>query len=214
MDMTIPKPKARFRKGDAFVEMVSHPILLMEINEVENSTENMDFCIVTWYILDENGLNTQHRFPMIARDGVFSNFEPVSRKFLKEAKSIMRQYDADVKHVENKIEARLLSQKYNRKLIELLPDAEERLSNAQQKERRIETNRWLECTDDNYWVEDKSELNDGYFTLICLTFDTYDDKNDKTITEQSIFLYDNCPYGWSTLVKNGAKYMVIEKPKR
>ena len=37
--------------------------------------------------------------------------------------------------------------------------------------------------------------------------------NDKTISQQSIYLHDNCPYGWGTLVKNGAKCMVIEKPK-
>ena len=39
------------------------------------------------------------------------------------------------------------------------------------------------------------------------------DKNDKTITEQFIYLRDNCPYGWGTPVKSGAKYMVIEKPE-
>ena len=52
-----------------------------------------------------------------------------------------------------------------------------------------------------------------YITLVSVASESYDDKNDKTITEQSIYLQDNCPYGWGTLVKSGAKYMVIEKPK-
>ena len=59
-----------------------------------------------------------------------------------------------------------------------------------------------------------SEQGSKYITLVCVTFDSYDEKNDKTITEQSIFLRDNCPYGWGTLVKTGAKYMIIEKPKK
>jgi hypothetical protein len=97
-------------------------------------------------------------------------------------------------------------------LIELLPDAEERLALAQRIEKEIVTNKWLDCEEDNYWVED-SEQGSKYITLVSVTSESYDDKNDKTITEQSIYLRDNCPYGWGTLVKSGAKYMVIEKPK-
>ena len=78
----------------------------------------------------------------------------------------------------------------------------------------IITNKWLDCEDDNYWVEEDTELSDKYATLVCARIDSYDDENDKTITEQSIYLRDNCPYGWGTLVKRGAKYMVIEKPKK
>lgn len=59
-----------------------------------------------------------------------------------------------------------------------------------------------------------SKQGSKYITLVCVTSDSYDEKNDKTITEQSIFLRDNCPYGWGTLVKSGAKYMVIEKLKK
>lgn len=59
-----------------------------------------------------------------------------------------------------------------------------------------------------------SEQGSKYITLVCVTSDLYDEKNAKTITEQSIFLRDNCPYGWGTLVKIGAKYMMIEKPKK
>ena len=208
------KPIQHFKKGDAFVEMAPRPLVFMEINEVEKSTENMDFCIVTWYMLDEKGLNAQRRFPMAARDGKFSDFEPISRRLLKEAKSLMRQYDADVKQLTDRKEVKSLYQEYNRKLIELLPDAEDRLELAKQEEKKIITNKWLDCEDDNYWVEENSELSDKYATLVCVRIDSYDDKNDKTITKQSIYLRNNCPYGWSTLVKSGAKFMVIEKPEK
>jgi hypothetical protein len=214
MDKITSEPKPRFRKGDAFVEIATYPLVFMEINEVEKSTENMDFCIVTWYMLNENGLNAQRRFPMGARNGKFSDFEPISRKLLKEVKSMMRQYDADVKQLTGKREAKSLYNEYNRKLIELLPDAADRLAIAEQEEKKIVTNKWFNCTEDDYWVEDNPELNDKYITLVCGVSDSYDDKEDKTITEQFFYLHDNCPYGWGTLVKSGAKYMVIEKPKK
>ena len=213
MDKIASKPIQCFKKGDAFVEMAPHPLVFMEVNEVEGGTGNKDFCIVTWYSLDENGLNAQRRFPMVACDGKFSNFEPISRYLLKEAKSVMRQYDAEVKQLTDKKKAKSLYKDYNRKLIELLPDAEERLALAQRIEKEIVTNKWLDCEDDNYWVED-SEQGSKYITLVSVASESYDDKNDKTITEQSIYLRDNCPYGWGTLVKSGAKYMVIEKPKK
>ena len=214
MDKIVSKPIQRFKKGDAFVEMAPHPLVFMEVNEVKEYSVNMDICIVTWYMLDEKGLNVQRRFPMAARDGKFSDFEPISLKLLKEAKSLMRQYDAEVKQLTDKKTARSLCKEYNRKLIELLPDAEVRLALAQQAEKEIVTNKWLDCEEDNYWVEEDSELNDKYVTLVCVSIDSYDDKNDKTITEQFIYLRDNCPYGWGTLVKSGAKYMVIEKPEK
>ena len=215
MDKIVSKPIKRFKKGDAFVEMALHPLVFMEVNEVkEYSVNNMDICIVTWYMLDEKGLNVQRRFPMAARDGKFSDFEPISLKLLKEAKSLMRQYDAEVKQLTDKKTARSLCKEYNRKLIELLPDAEVRLALTKQAEKEIVTNKWLDCEEDNYWVEEDSELNDKYVTLVCVSIDSYDDKNDKTITEQFIYLRDNCPYGWGTLVKSGAKYMVIEKPEK
>lgn len=202
----------RIRKGDAFVQMEPHPLVFMEINEVEGNAENKDFCIVTWYLLDETGLNAQRRFPMVAVDGGFCNFEPIPRKLLKDAKSLMRQYDADVKLLTVKAEAKSLYNNYTRKLIELLPDAENRQAIALQVEKKIIINKWLDCTEDNYWVED-SEQGSKYITLVSVASESYDDKNDKTITEQFIYLRDNCPYGWGTLVKSGAKYMVIEKPK-
>ncbi|MBQ9163919.1 MAG: hypothetical protein IJ163_04010 [Bacteroidaceae bacterium] len=213
MDKIASKPIQHFKKGDAFVVIAPSPLVFMEVNEVEGSTGNKDFCIVTWYSLNENGLNAQRRFPMVAVDGGFCNFEPISRQLLKEVKSLMRQFDVEVKQLTDKEEAKSLLRDYTRKLIELLPNAEERLAIAEQEAKKIVTFKWLDCTDNNYWVEEDPDLNDMYISLVCVTFESYDDKNDKTITEQSIYLRDNCPYGWGTLVKSGAKYMVIERPK-
>ena len=213
MDKIASKPIQRFKKGDAFVEIAQHPLVFMEVNEVEVGPGDKDFCIVTWYSLNESGLNAQRRFPMVAVEGEFCNFKPISRNLLKEAKSLMRQYDAEVRQLTDKKEAKSLLREYTRKLTELLPDAEERLALAQQIEKEIITNKWLDCEEDNYWVED-SEQGGKYITLVCVTLESYDDKNDKTITEQSIYLRDNCPYDWDTLAKCGAKYMVIERPKK
>ena len=215
MDKITSKPISRFKKGDAFVGMAPHPLVFMEINEVKGDARNKDFCIVTWYSLDEKGINAQRQFPMVAVEGEFCNFKPISRNLLKEAKSLMHQYNAEVRQLTDKKKAKALCKEYNRKLTEMLPDAEERLALAQQIEKEIITNKWLDCEEDNYWVED-SEQGSKYITLVSVASESYDDKNDKndkTITEQSIYLRDNCPYGWGTLVKSGAKYMVIEKPK-
>lgn len=213
MEKKEPNITPRFKKGYAFVGMAPHPLVFMEVNEVEVGSGDKDFCIVTWYSLNESGLNAQRRFPMVAVEGEFCNFKPISRNLLKEAKSLMRQYDAEVRQQTDKKKAKSLYKDYNRKLIELLPDAEERLALARQVEKEIVTNKWLDCEEDNYWVED-SEQGSKYITLVSVTSESYDDKNNKTITKQSIYLQDNCPYGWGTLVKSGAKYMVIEKPKK
>ena len=212
MDKNQDKPG--IRKGDAFVQMDPHPLVFMEVNEVEGCTDSMEFCIVTWYMLNEKGLNVQRRFPMAARNGIFSNFEPISRNLLKEAKCLLRQYDADVKLLTVKAEAKSLYNNYTRKLIELLPDAENRQAIALQIEKKIITNEWIDCTEDNYWVEEDLEQNDKYFTLVCLTIESYDDKKDHTIAEQYLYLYKNCPYSWNILANSGAKYMVVEKPKK
>ena len=214
MDKIDSKPVVRFKKGDAFVKMAPHPLLFMEVNELDESLGNKDFCIVTWYSLDEKGLNAQRRFPMVALDGVFCNFKPISRKLLKEAKSLMRQYDVEAKQLTNREKAKLLCKEYNRKLIELLPDTEERLAITLQDEKKIITNKWLKCTEENYWVEEDLEQKDKYVTLVCMTIESYDDKNDQTIAEQYIYLYENCPYSWNILANSGAKYMVVEKPKK
>ena len=147
------------RKGDAFVQMEPHPLVFMEINEVEESTENMDICIVTWYTFNEKGLNVQRRFPMAARAGKFSNFGPISRSLLKETKRLLRQYDSDVKLLTVNAEAKSLYNKYTHKLINLFPGAENRQAIALQVEKKIITNKWLDCTDDNYWVEEELEQN-------------------------------------------------------
>ena len=102
MDKITSKPISCFKKGDAFVESTPHPLVFMEVNEAEGHVGNKDFWIVTWYSLNESGLNAQRRFPMVAVDGGFCNFEPISRKLLKEAKSLMRQYDAEVRQLTDK----------------------------------------------------------------------------------------------------------------
>ena len=215
MEKKEPNITPGFKKGDAFVQMEPHPLVFMEVNEVDEALGNKDICIVTWYSLEENSLNVQRQFPMVAVDGEFCNFEPISRKLLKDAKSLMRQYDADVKLLTVKAEAKSLYNNYTRKLIELLPDAENRLAIALQIEKKIITNEWLDCTEDNYWVEEEPEQKkDKYFTLVCMTIESYDDKNDQTIAEQYIYLHDNCPYSWNILANSGAKYMVVEKPKK
>ena len=213
MDKREPNITPRFKKGDAFVEIAPHPLVFMEVNEVEGGAGNKDFCIVTWYSLDEKGLNAQRRFPMVTVDGQFCNFESISRKLLKDAKSLMRQYDAEARQITDKEKAKSLYKEYNHKLIELLPDAEERLAIAEQEAKKIVTYKWLDCTDDNYWVEEDPDLNDIYVTLVCYSSESYDDENDETITVQFLYLHDDCPYGWDTLAKCGAKYMVIEKPE-
>ena len=97
---------------------------------------------------------------MVAVDGGFGNFEPISRKLLKEVKSLMRQYDSEVRQLTDKKKTKSLYKDYNRKLIELLPDAEERLALARQVEKEIVTNKWLGCEEDNYWVEEDPDLYD------------------------------------------------------
>ena len=96
MEKKEPNITPRFKKGDAFVGMAPHPLVFMEVNEVEGNAGNKDFCIVTWYSLDEKGINAQRRFPMVAVEGEFCNFKPISRNLLKEAKSLMRQFDVKV----------------------------------------------------------------------------------------------------------------------
>ena len=214
MEKKEPNITPRFKKGDAFVGMAPHPLVFMEINEVKGDAGNKDFCIVTWYSLDEKGINAQRRFPMAAVDGGFCNFEPISRSLLKDAKSLMRQFDVEVKQLTDKEDAKSLLREYTRKLIELLPDAEERLAIAEQEAKKIVTYKWLDCTDDNYWVEEDPDLNDMYVTLVCYSFESCDDNNDEAITVQFLYLHDDCPYSWDTLAKCGAKYMVIERPKK
>ena len=78
----------------------------------------------------------------------------------------------------------------------------------------IETHKWLDCSDENYWVEDNEELNGDYFTIVSMPSDTWDEKSDLPIHEELIFLHANCPYSWSILAKSGGKFMVTEKPQK
>lgn len=84
---------------------------------------------------------------MVAVDGGFGNFEPISRKLLKEVKSVMRQFDVEAKQLTDKKEAKSLMREYTRKLTELLPDAEERLAIAEQEAKKIVTYKWLDGFD-------------------------------------------------------------------
>lgn len=77
----------------------------------------------------------------------------------------------------------------------------------------IETHKWLNCTEENYWIEDSAEFNEDYLTIVSMPCDTWDDKNDIAIHEEFTFLKDNCPYSWSSLSKSGGKFMIVEKPK-
>ena len=114
MNKIASKPIQRFKKGDAFVEIVPDPLVFMEVNEIEAGPGDKDFCIVTWYSLDEKGINAQRRFPMVAVEGEFCNFKPISRNLLKEAISLMHQYDAEVRQLTDKKKAESLYKDYNR----------------------------------------------------------------------------------------------------
>ena len=41
MDKIDSKPVVRFKKGDAFVQMEPHPLVFMEINEVEGNMQEI-----------------------------------------------------------------------------------------------------------------------------------------------------------------------------
>lgn len=120
MENKEPNITPRFKKGDAFVGMAPHPLVFMEINEVKGDAGNKAFCIVTWYSLDEKGINAQRRFPMVAVDGGFCNFEPISRRLIKEVKSLMRQFDVEAKQLTDKKEAKSLLREYTRFIINFL----------------------------------------------------------------------------------------------
>ena len=120
IDNEIKEGTPHFKKGDAFVESTPHPLVFMEVNEVEVGPGDKDFCIVTSYSLNESGLNAQRRFPMVAVDGGFCNFEPISRRLLKEVKSLMRQFDVEAKQLTDKKEAKSLLREYTRFIINFL----------------------------------------------------------------------------------------------
>lgn len=47
----------------------------------------------------------------------------------------------------------------------------------------ITTNQWIDCSDENYWVESDDELNSDYFTIVSMPSDTWNEKNDVTIAK-------------------------------
>ena len=112
------------KKGDTFVQYKPrHTMIFMKVNDVEH-TEAMDFCTVTWYMLDAKGLNVQSRFPMAAPNGVFSGFAPIERKIHKETVALMRDCDAKIADANSEIEKKSLAQKCRRKLIRLIKQTE------------------------------------------------------------------------------------------
>lgn len=82
MDKKAPKQIHRFKKGDAFIELTPDSLIFMEINDVEDSTENMFFCIVTWYMINEKGLNRWQ--PAMASSAILNQSNEDSLKRLKE----------------------------------------------------------------------------------------------------------------------------------
>lgn len=113
------------KKGDTFVQYKPrHTMIFMKVNNVDH-TDSMDFCTVTWYMLDAQGLNAQSRFPMAARDGVFSSFDPIERKIHKDAVALMRGCDAKIKDSSSGSEKNTYEQISRRKLIRMIMDKNE-----------------------------------------------------------------------------------------
>ena len=202
------------KKGDAFVNTEQLPPLFMEINEVEESKDYMDICLVTWYGLTETGPNIQKRFPMAARAGKIMGFEHISNKKMQEVKKALRQLAAEIKNHDHQQDIRVICNEYDVKLRMLIPGAVAQIEDKQKVEdAEVKTNLWIDCSEDNYWVEDNPELSDNYATVVCVALESYDDQNEATDIARNIYLHDNCPYSWGTLAKYGAKYMIIEKPE-
>ena len=112
--------KGIIKKGDTFVQYKPrHSMIFMKVNDVEH-TETMDFCTVTWHILDAKGLNVQSRFPMAAPNGVFSGFAAIERKTHSDSVALMRDCDDKIKCSYSDSEKKILTQKFRRKLINMI----------------------------------------------------------------------------------------------
>ena len=108
------------KKGDAFVQyQPRHNMIFMKVNDVEH-TESMDFCTVTWYMLDAKGLNVQSHFPMAAPNGVFLGFAAIERKTHSEAVALMRDCDDKIKGPYSDSEKKSLAQNCRRKLVNMI----------------------------------------------------------------------------------------------
>lgn len=118
---SIESVKAEIRKGSTFVQYEPRKTLIfMIVNEVEERTPSMDFCIVTWYIIDYRGLNVQRRFSMAARDGEFSCFVLISRRLHRDAVSFMRQCDKEIKASETIDDKKLIASRCRCKLVKMI----------------------------------------------------------------------------------------------
>ena len=112
--------KGTIKRGDTFVQYEPRcAMIFMTVNDVEH-TESMDFCTVTWHMLDAKGINIQRRFPMAAPNGVFFDFTSIQRKIHKEAITLMRDCDAMIKCASSDSEKKALAQKCRRKLIRII----------------------------------------------------------------------------------------------
>ena len=95
--MLVKDDKSMIRKGDTFVQyQPRRTMIFMKVNDVEH-TESMDFCTVTWHMMDAKGLNVQSRFPMAAPNGTFSGFAAIERKTHSDAVALMRDCDDKIK---------------------------------------------------------------------------------------------------------------------
>lgn len=112
--------KGIIKKGDTFVQYKPrHSMIFMKVNDVEH-TETMDFCTVTWHMLDAKGLNVQSHFPMAAPNGVFLGFAAIERKTHSEAVALMRDCDDKIKGSYSDREKKSLAQNCRRKLVNMI----------------------------------------------------------------------------------------------
>ena len=115
--------KGIIKKGDTFVQYKPrHSMIFMKVNDVEH-TETMDFCTVTWHMLDAKGLNVQSRFPMAAPNGVLSDFSPIGHKIHKEAVALMSDCDDKIKGSYSDSEKKSLAQNCRKKLVRMIKNA-------------------------------------------------------------------------------------------
>ena len=118
--MLVKDDKSMIRKGDTFVQyQPRRTMIFMKVNDVED-TESMDFCTVTWHMMDAKGLNVQSRFPMAAPNGTFSGFAAIERKTHSDAVALMRDCDDKIKGAYSDSEKKSLAQNCRRKLVNMI----------------------------------------------------------------------------------------------
>ena len=118
--MLVKDDKSMIRKGDTFVQyQPRRTMIFMKVNNVEH-TESMDFCTVTWHMMDTKGLNVQSRFPMAAPNGAFSGFAAIERKTYSDAVALMHDCDGKIKGSYSDSEKKSLAQNCRRKLVNMI----------------------------------------------------------------------------------------------